>query len=145
MGATVIRLDVLGLPAPKGSGRAMLIAGRARYIASSSGANARKQAAWLKAIQVAATGCTLIAGPVRVSIAFRLPRPKGHRTARGELRQSAPMHPTTHPDLDKLVRSTLDALTGIAFEDDSRVVQMLVSKQYAVLDREGASVTVEPA
>lgn len=142
MGATVIRLDVLGLPAPKGSARAMNIGGRARLIASSSSANARKQAAWAKAIQAAATGCDVIPGPVWVAVTFRLPRPKGHYTARGELREKAPLHPTTHPDLDKLARTTLDALTGLAFDDDSRVVQLTVRKQYAVPDRAGAVITV---
>jgi crossover junction endodeoxyribonuclease RusA len=125
----------------------MLIAGRARYIASSSGANDKKQTAWHRAVQAAAAaaGCALIAGPVRVSIAFRVPRPAGHRTKRGELRTSAPLHPAVAPDLDKLTRCTLDALTGLAFTDDSRVVALTVTKQYATPGREGASITVEPA
>ena len=141
----MISLDVLGIPAPKGSGRAMLIAGRARYIASSSGANAKKQTAWHRAVQAAAAGCALIAGPVRVSIAFRMPRPKDHRTKRGELREKSPPFPAVSPDLDKLVRCTLDALTGLAFDDDARVVRMVVVKQYATPGREGASITVEAA
>ena len=141
----MITLDVLGVPAPKGSGRAMLIAGRARFIASSSGANARRQTSWARAVAAAAADAAPIAGPVRVSIAFRLPRPTGHRTKRGELRQSAPLHPAVAPDLDKLARCTLDALTGLAFDDDSRVIALVVSKQYAVPGREGASITVERA
>ena len=141
----MINIDVLGIPAPKGSGRAMNIGGRARFIASSSGANAKKQAAWVRAIREAATGRQPIDGPVCVAIAFRLPRPTGHRTKRGELRQSAPLHPAVAPDLDKLARCTLDALTGLAFDDDSRVIALVVSKQYAVPGREGASITVERA
>ena len=138
----MIRVDVLGLPAPKGSGRAMLIAGRARFIASSSGANARKQAAWLRAIQTAAKDVEVIPGPVWVAITFRMPRPAGHYTKRGELRESAPMHPVVAPDIDKLARLALDALTGLAFTDDSRVVWLRVGKQYAVPGRAGASITV---
>lgn len=38
--APVIRLEVLGEPAPKGSGRAILIGGKARHVPS--GSNARK-------------------------------------------------------------------------------------------------------
>ena len=138
----MIRLDVLGLPAPKGSGRAMLISGRARYIASSSGANAKKQAAWLRAIQAAAKGVALIAGPVWVAITFRMPRPAGHYTKRGELREAAPLNPVVAPDVDKLARLVLDALTGLAFDDDSRVVSLYAGKQYAVPGRSGASITV---
>jgi Holliday junction resolvase RusA-like endonuclease len=141
----VITLDVLGIPAPKGSGRAMLIAGRARFIASSSGANAKRQASWARAVAQVACGLTLIDGPVRVSIAFRVPRPAGHRTKRGDLRTSAPLHPAVAPDLDKLTRCTLDALAGLAFTDDSRVVALTVTKQYATPGREGASITVEAA
>lgn len=141
----MITLDVLGIPAPKGSGRAMLIAGRARFIASSSGANAKRQTSWARAVAQVAIGLTLIDGPVRVSIAFRVPRPAGHRTKRGELRTSAPLYPAVAPDLDKLTRCTLDALTGLAFTDDARVVALTVTKQYATPGREGASITVEPA
>jgi Holliday junction resolvase RusA-like endonuclease len=141
----VITLDVLGIPAPKGSGRAMLIAGRARFIASSSGANATNQTAWCRAIERSAGGCVLIDGPVRVSIAFRVRRPIGHYTNRGELREKAPPYPAVSPDLDKLVRCTLDALTGLAFDDDARVVALTVTKQYATPGREGASITVEAA
>ena len=138
----MIRLDVLGIPAPKGSGRAMLIGGRARYIASSSGANAKKQAAWVKAIQDAARGREPLRGPVAVMVEFRLPRPKGHYTKRGELREKAPLHPAVHPDIDKLARCALDALTGLAFADDSRVIELRASKQYAVPGRAGATITV---
>jgi len=141
----VINLDVIGIPAPKGSGRAMNIGGRARFIASSSGANAKKQAAWVRAIQAAAAaaGVAMLAGPVCVAVVFRLPRPKGHRTARGELRASAPLYPTVAPDVDKTLRCTLDALTGIAFADDAQVVEVVARKGYAVPGREGASITVE--
>jgi crossover junction endodeoxyribonuclease RusA len=141
----VISLDVLGIPAPKGSGRAMLIAGRARYIASSSGANAKKQAAWLRAIQAAAHGCLPIDGPVAVVITFRMPRPQGHYTKRGELREAAPLHPAVAPDVDKLIRLVFDALTGLAFGDDSRVVAVTASKIYAVPGRSGALIAVGPA
>lgn len=38
--------------------------------------------------------------------------------------------PTVRPDLDKLLRAVLDALTGIAYQDDSQVVQVTTSKVY---------------
>jgi crossover junction endodeoxyribonuclease RusA len=137
----VITLDILGTPAPKGSARAMNIGGRARLIASSSGANAKAQKAWVKAIQAAARAESVIPGAVCVSVTFRLARPKGHYGKRG-LRASAPLHPTVHPDADKLARCCLDALTGLAFEDDSRIVSLYVGKTYAVPGREGAKITV---
>ncbi len=39
-------------------------------------------------------------------------------------------HKTTKPDLDKLLRAVLDSLTGIAYIDDSQVVQSGLSKQF---------------
>lgn len=73
------------------------------------------------------------AGPVAVDLVFSIARPKGHwRTgARStELRPSAPDVPTTKPDLDKLTRAVLDALTGIVFRDDSQVVDVQATKRY---------------
>lgn len=142
----MIRLTVIGTPAPKGSSRAMLIGGQARLIASGTSANARAQAAWVKAIREAA----LEVAPnqfyskraLRIAIVFRVARPKGHYTPRG-LRPSAPAYPNVYPDIDKLVRCTLDALTGVLFDDDSRIVALSVTKEYAASARtEGASIGV---
>lgn len=113
----------------------MLIRGRARLIASSSTANARQQAAWVKAVQTATQDAAVISGPVWVSVTFRMARPRGHygsgRNA-AALRRNAPIWPTVYPDADKLVRCTLDALTGRLFEDDSCVVSLYVGKEYAL-------------
>lgn len=37
---------------------------------------------------------------------------------------------TVKPDTDKLIRSTLDALTGVAYDDDSQVVNISACKIY---------------
>jgi crossover junction endodeoxyribonuclease RusA len=72
--------------------------------------------------------------PVDVRLMFWFSRPKGHygsgRNA-GVLKRSAPIAPAVRPDLDKLTRAVLDALTGICFRDDSQVVGMTVSKLYS--------------
>lgn len=39
--------------------------------------------------------------------------------------------PSTRPDLDKLIRAVLDALTGIAYVDDGQVVEITASKIYS--------------
>ena len=38
--------------------------------------------------------------------------------------------PCTRPDIDKLARALLDALTGVAYEDDGQVVALTVRKTY---------------
>jgi Holliday junction resolvase RusA-like endonuclease len=40
-------------------------------------------------------------------------------------------HDTKRPDLDKLIRAILDGITGILIEDDSQVVNITATKQYA--------------
>jgi Holliday junction resolvase RusA-like endonuclease len=67
-----------------------------------------------------------LAGAVRLTVAFYLPRPA-----------SLPKKVIAHlkkPDLDKLVRGVKDALTRVVWQDDSQVVEVVASKKYAKLD-----------
>jgi crossover junction endodeoxyribonuclease RusA len=57
----------------------------------------------------------------RVGLTFRFPRPRCHYGRRGLL-PSAPAHHTQRPDMDKLERACLDALTGVVWRDDSQVI-----------------------
>lgn len=92
-----------------------------------------------------ATGLPIIRGPVSVSIVFLFLRPKGHFTAKGLLKASAPAHHAVKPDGSKLLRSTEDALTGSLLEDDARIVSGSFQKRYCVGDEKpGALITVIP-
>jgi len=75
--------------------------------------------------------------PVVVGCQFQLPRPT-----------SLPKRvvlPAKRPDLDKLVRAVLDALSGLVFTDDARVVSIVASKLYATgQDALGARISVRP-
>ena len=83
-------------------------------------------------------------GPVTLELAFRFVRPKAHFNSKGELKPSAPMRVITKPDLDKLQRSTLDALTGVLFKDDSQVCRILAMKCYCLEgELEGCEIVVE--
>ncbi|MFK0172667.1 RusA family crossover junction endodeoxyribonuclease [Streptomyces sp. NPDC090306] len=71
---------------------------------------------------------------VALDVTFTLPRPQSHfgtgRNA-GALKPSAPAYPTGTPDLDKLLRSTQDALKDAGvLADDSRVVDVHARKRY---------------
>jgi len=80
--------------------------------------------------------------PVRLEVAFYLARPQGHYGAKG-MRGAARLHPSTKPDIDKLVRSLEDALSGIVYHDDAQVVELQASKLYALrTDPPRAVVTV---
>lgn len=93
---------------------------------------------WRDAVTRAATynyrGIPPIDGPVRIRIDFALHRPKSL--------PARTIHMIKKPDLDKLIRSTLDALSGVAFADDNRVVDIRATKHYAADDTTGALITI---
>jgi len=63
----------------------------------------------------------LDAGPVKLRLAFVLERPK---SVRGRAL------PCVRPDLDKLARAVLDALSGVLYRDDGQVVELRLEKLY---------------
>lgn len=81
--------------------------------------------------------------PLSIRITFGFVRPKSHfGTGKNadRLKPSAPVYMVKKPDVDKLTRAILDALTGVVFKDDQQVVDLLGSKAY--WDRPGVQITV---
>jgi Holliday junction resolvase RusA-like endonuclease len=83
---------------------------------------------------------------VQVEVAFYFTRPKSHYgTGRNAntLKASAPRYVATKPDLDKLLRSTFDALTtaGI-WRDDNLAADVWAIKRYG--DQAGARIEITP-
>lgn len=80
-------------------------------------------AAWRSAIALEAkrAGAKPHLEPVEMELQFTIPRPK---TVTRD-------YPSVAPDLDKLIRSVLDALTSVAYRDDGQVVGITASKEYA--------------
>lgn len=68
-----------------------------------------------------------LTGPMRVVLEFRFKRPQSHFNKSG-LKKGAPQHHTQMPDVDKLARSVLDALTGYAWHDDKQVIELRATK-----------------
>ena len=84
-----------------------------------------KLRAWRQAVAVAAITEKfgypgLEGGPVYLFLEFHMPRGK---TVKRDV-------PCVTPDLDKLQRAVLDALTGVAYKDDGQVVHVTASKVY---------------
>jgi Holliday junction resolvase RusA-like endonuclease len=152
----VITLEVLGTPAPKGSSRAFVNKKTGRAFVAPGGARSTelKIASWNVAVRQAVLEMlrdkhlerALFADvALKVAIVFRMARPRGHFSkSTGQLLPSAPPFPATKPDIDKLARTTLDAMTGSVFDDDSRIADLQLSKRWAEPGREGARITVEP-
>lgn len=128
-----LSFDALGVPAPQGSKRVV----RGHLI----DANAPRLRPWRALMTEAAITAMAASGhptptlvPVAVSARFYFPHPKGHYgTGRNAeiLRARAPQYVAVRPDLDKLVRALLDALTGVVWRDDAQVVSLRAGKEYA--------------
>ena len=139
-----LRIFVPGTPVAKGSTHAFVNKGKAITVQT----NAKKQKPWASLIALTAQqGWTggLYEGPVRVTLCFRFTRPKSHfRTGKFAAmpKPGAPVCKLSVPDLDKLTRCVLDALTGVVWVDDKQVVGCQASKGYEHL-RPGVHIIVE--
>lgn len=128
-GMTGISFRVLGVPAPKGSFRISRKRGGKGFTVRK---DSDKTETWERVVAASAKAELHAGGwlardppfvgvPLRARLTFYMPRPPS-------CRRKAPM---VKPDIDKLVRSTLDAMEGVAFDQDSRVVHLTASKTYA--------------
>ena len=122
-------LFVPGIPAPKGSTKALYIKKLGRAVVTHDNKRTRP---WEQAIlaELLALHPQIIEGPVALRMIFRLPRPRGHFGKNGLL-PSAPRSHLVRPDVDKLARLALDALTGVVYRDDAQVTEIAASKRYA--------------
>ena len=79
-----------------------------------------------------------------LKVDFHFRRPKSHLTSKGALTKSAPLFPTGRQigDLDKLIRSVCDSLTGICWWDDSQVVDISAKKRFHTMDQ--VIITITP-
>ncbi|MFJ5105184.1 RusA family crossover junction endodeoxyribonuclease [Streptomyces sp. NPDC088554] len=129
-----ITVTVHGTPGPQGSKRHL---GGGVMIESS-----KKVRPWRQDVKWAALDATRarpawvpLDGPLAAAVVFTFARPRGHyRTGRNAhlLRDAAPARPAVYPDLSKILRSTEDALTGVVWADDARVVEYTrLGKYYA--------------
>ena len=132
------RIVVIGSPAPQGSKRHV---GGGRMIESS-----KKVKPWREDVRAACfgSGASFEAdAALRVSLTFTVPKPA-----------SAPKRttswPNRRPDIDKLARSTLDAIVSSGLiADDARVVELFAAKRFPNEGRDalacpGCVIEIEP-
>jgi crossover junction endodeoxyribonuclease RusA len=129
-----LQLTVEGNPVPQGSFRHV---GNGRIISANPKLNAWRQTI---ADQIGLqTLERLIDGSIRVDLVFTLERPKS--VSRG-----VRALPTVKPDLDKLVRATLDAISLERYvqliKDDSQVTDLHAAKRYSDHRRPGVTIMI---
>jgi len=127
-----IDLLVEGVPVPQGSFRHV---GNGRIISANPKLNAWRDTIAQQIAQQ--TAHRLIEAPIRLQLVFTLPRPKSVPIGRRAT-------PTTKPDLDKLTRAVMDAISLERYcqviKDDSLVTDLHAAKRYA--DHTPAGVTI---
>jgi Holliday junction resolvase RusA-like endonuclease len=145
-----LTVHVVGAPVQQGSKTAGVTKDGKPYLRDS---NDKQLRPWRKDVvdrvldAMTATGWATLDAPVEVAITFHLPRPAAHygtgRNA-GVLKDTAPRWKPTMPDIDKLTRAVLDALTtSQAIRDDARVARLVVEKRYADAAT-GARIVITP-
>lgn len=146
----VFWFNVTGFPAPQGSKRHL---GNGALVESS-----KKVKPWRADVKAAAelaitdprfAPWRTLEDPVHVAVTFRFRRPKSHyRTGRNAhlLRDNAPTDPVSraYGDIDKLARSTLDALDAAGIiADDSLVYSLVAKKRWCLPDEPpGAAILI---
>lgn len=140
----MISFFVAGVPVPKGSAKAFLHSKTNKVVVRQDNVEAQKP--WASMIGYAAQQHfeSKLVGPVSIHLTFIMPRLKSHYgTGKNAttLKESAPAYHTTKPDLDKLIRCVKDALTNIAWGDDSQVARVAAEKGYG--DSPGVFVNIK--
>jgi Holliday junction resolvase RusA-like endonuclease len=147
--ASELSFQVIGHPEPAGSKRAFQHPKTGRIVVTDAAKKSRpwkQEIAGAADVQMGLAGLGLFDGPLVVELLFVLARPKGHYgTGRNSrlVKSSAPVFPATRPDVDKLSRAVLDALTGTVYRDDAQIVVKVARKVYGLPER--AEIRVRPA
>jgi Holliday junction resolvase RusA-like endonuclease len=119
-----LALSVYGTPAPQGSRRYFRNGGSKEM--------SKKVGPWREAVKDACFGPSLT-GALAMELILYMPRGTTVKRAR----------PSTTPDIDKVIRCTLDGLTeGGAWKDDGQVVDLHAEQFYADDCRSGASILI---
>jgi len=138
-----VKFIVYGTPTPQGSKTKMP---NGAMVEGGSKVQRDMRADWRTAVATAAGqqadhfGC--LTGPLRLTVTFRFAMPKSRKAA---IRESGWNWKTSAPDLDKLLRSTGDALkiAGLV-HDDALFVATVAEKIEVWADWTGAEIVVSP-
>lgn len=134
---SAITFTVPGRPAPQGSKTFKGYRGGHPILIEAS----KEIGAWRERIAIAAhnamNGQQLLTGPIHLTAHFVIPRPKATP-------KTKPTPPATgQPDLDKLIRSIGDAITGSCIHTDAQITGIVATKRRAELDEPfGVTVTI---
>lgn len=120
----MVSFTVPGKPQGKARPRLNTYTGRT-YTPSKTGAYER-----LIALCFKQAGGKKLSGAIEIKIECFYQIAKSHTKAAKALMEAGQIQATIKPDVDNVAKAVLDALNGLAFDDDKQVVRLEVSKRY---------------
>lgn len=128
----MIEFTVYGKPVPKGStrpwavmkdGEPVLKNGRPVVVTTGDNKGTKNWQRLIAATAQRYVSEKIYDGAVSLEVEFYFMRP-------ASVSEKKRPFPTVKPDLDKLVRSVGDALKGVIYTEDARIVRLIASKDY---------------
>lgn len=80
-------------------------------------------------------GQTLMEGELKIDLKAFFSIPKSTSKKKRAEMQDGRIRPTKKPDIDNIIKSVTDALNGVAYVDDSQVVEIVAHKHYSDVPR----------
>lgn len=124
----------------KGRPRVTTIGGHARMFTPKKTANYETLIAM--AAHEAMQGRELIAGPVMMELAIRVPVAASWSKKKSAAALAGDVMPTKKPDADNVLKAICDGINGVVFKDDVQVVNVSLSKRFSATP--GVTVKVVP-
>jgi Holliday junction resolvase RusA-like endonuclease len=136
----LVDFRVDGIPKPQGSKRAFVNPKTRRAVVVDDNKAAlrdwRGDVKWMALKVMNDKRMILQPAGVYLEIEFVMPRPLSTPKSKTPLA-------VKKPDIDKLIRAVMDALTGVVYNDDAQVVHLVVGKRLAEIgEGPGALITV---
>ena len=133
------------VPGPvKGKGRpraTVTPGGHARMYTPADTANYENH---IRACYLRQIGRMTVAPPVVLEVVAQFAVPKSYSRKKALLCAQNITRPTCKPDADNILKAVADALNGVAYADDSAIVEMRVSKRYGAAPALYVRLTGEP-
>lgn len=126
----MLSFTVFGIPQPQGSTRAFMHKGARFPVITTDNTKLkpwRQEVSGTAQAEMESRGLGLCLGAIRLEATFFFDRPKSLK--------KAITRKVTKPDVDKLLRSLGDSLTGIVFKDDSQICECVVAKAFGTPSR----------
>lgn len=127
-----LTFEVPGRPQGKGRPRAYARGGHARIYTPEKTVTYEN---WIRMCYQQAFSNVQLAAPVALEVDAYFAVPKSYSKKRAASCAVNETRPTVKPDADNILKAVADALNGVAYADDSAVVEMRIGKRYGTYER----------